>query len=308
MINRLFTLLRSPYPVLMKRWKAVLIPPCIVFLILFLFQPFGISQMGAYKIWVLLGYGMVSWLALGISIYVLPVFFPRFHREQDWTLGKELLAAFSSCLLVVIGNWIYTSCIFGWHILSWWGFMISLAWVAALAPFPITFILMWNRNLQLARNLKEALEMNLILSKRENTEKEMIKTEEEGENGDCESAETPVRLLFSGGTKEMLEVDAYTLLYIEAEGNYVRIAYRSAGRVVQKLVRATLKQAEEAVEACPYIFRCHRAFLVNIRAVVKVDGNSQGYRLRLKDCEEEVPVSRAYAKAVKMQIESSGEG
>lgn len=307
MINRLFTLLRSPYPVLMKRWKAVLIPSCIVFIILFLFQPFGISQMGADKIWVLLGYGLVSWLALSITIYLLPVLLPRFHREQNWTFGKQLLATFSSCLLIAVGNWIYTSCMFGWHILSWRGFMISLVWVAALAPFPITFFLMWERNLQLARNLKEALEMNLILSKREDMQKEMKRTEEE-ETGGIEPAETPARLVFSGGTKERLEVDAYTLLYIEAEGNYVRIAYRSAGRVQQKLVRATMKQAEEAAEDCPYILRCHRAFLVNMCAVVKVDGNSQGYRLRLEGCEEEVPVSRAYAKAVKMRIESSGEG
>lgn len=308
MINKLLTLLRSPYPTLIKRWKAVLIPSCIVFLILFLFQPFGISQMGSYKIWVLLGYGLVSLLALCLSIYVFPAIFPLFHREQGWTLGKELLATLGSCLMIAIGNWVYTSCIFGWHILSWRGFMISVVWVAALAPFPITFFLMWDRNLQLARNLKEALEMNFILSKRENAEKELKKIHAEGEAESDLAIEEPVRLVFSGGTKEMLEVDAYTLLYIEAEGNYVRIAYRVGGKVQQKLVRATMKQAEEAVEACPYILRCHRAFLVNVRAVVRVDGNSQGYRLRLEGCEDEIPVSRAYAKEVKMRIESGAEG
>ncbi|MGG6496574.1 UNVERIFIED_CONTAM: LytTR family transcriptional regulator, partial [Bacteroidetes bacterium 56_B9] len=50
--------------------------------------------------------------------------------------------------------------------------------------------------------------------------------------------------------------------------------------------------------------RCHRAFLVNIRMVVKVDGNSQGYKLNLEGCEEDVPVSRAYAKEVKALIEN----
>lgn len=54
----------------------------------------------------------------------------------------------------------------------------------------------------------------------------------------------------------------------------------------------------------PFIIRCHRAFLVNIRMVVKVDGNSQGYKLNLEGCEEEVPVSRAYAKEVKALIET----
>lgn len=298
MINKLYALLRSPYPQLMKRWKAVAVPSCIVFLILFLFQPFGISQIGAGKLWVLLGYGLVSSLALSIMVYLFPAIFPYFHREQNWTFGKELLSTLGSCMLIGIGNWVYTSCIFGWHILSWRGFLISLAWVAILAPFPITFFLMWNRNLQLVRSLKEAMEMNLILSKRAHAEEE-----EAGQAAGGEAAGESVRLVFSGGTKEMLEVDAYTLLYIEAEGNYVRIAYGSGGKVQQKLVRATMKQAEAAAEACPYILRCHRAFLVNVRAVVKVDGNSQGYRLQLKGCDEEVPVSRAYAKEVKMLIE-----
>ena len=120
--------------------------------------------------------------------------------------------------------------------------------------------------------------------------------------------ETPMQLVFSGGTKEMLEVDAHTLFYVEAEGNYIRVAYSSADKMQQKLVRATMKQAEEAVAACSFIVRCHRAFLVNIRTVVKVDGNSQGYRLRLEGCTEEVPVSRGYAKEIKTLIEGGAEG
>ena len=123
-----------------------------------------------------------------------------------------------------------------------------------------------------------------------------------------EEEETPMQLVFSGGTKEMLEVDAHTLFYVEAEGNYIRVAYSSADKMQQKLVRATMKQAEEAVAACSFIVRCHRAFLVNIRTVVKVDGNSQGYRLRLEGCTEEVPVSRGYAKEIKTLIEGGTEG
>lgn len=38
--------------------------------------------------------------------------------------------------------------------------------------------------------------------------------------------------------------------------------------------------------------------------VVKVDGNSQGYKLNLRVAEEEVPVSRAYAKEMKALIEN----
>lgn len=309
MFDKLLTLLRSPYPLLMKRWKSVLIPSCIVFFILSMFQPFGISQMGEHKMWVLLGYAVVSALALSVTIYVFPTLFPRYHREKNWTFGKELLATFSACLLIAIGNWLYTSYIFGWYILSWDGFWLSLIWVAILAPIPIVFFMMWDRNLQLSRNLKEAMELNLVLSKRNQTKEEVKKAEadEKADGSEVEGGES-CYLVFSGGAKDVMKVDADTLLYIEAEGNYICITYRNVGKLQQKLLRGTMKQAEEATAACPYILRCHRAFLVNVRAVVKVDGNSQGYRLRLEDCKEEVPVSRGYAKEVKRLIERESEG
>ena len=139
MINKLLTLLRSPYPSLVKRWKSVIIPSLIVFLILFVLQPFGISMMGGYKFWVVLGYGVVSSLALSISTYLFPALFPRYHSEKNWTLGRELLGTLGACLLIAIGNCFYTAWVFGSFILSWKGFLISLAWVAVLAPFPIVF-------------------------------------------------------------------------------------------------------------------------------------------------------------------------
>lgn len=257
MINKLLTLLRSPYPSLVKRWKSVIIPSLIVFLILFVLQPFGISMMEGYKFWVVLGYGVVSSLALSISTYLFPALFPRYHSEKNWTLGRELLGTLGACLLIAIGNCFYTAWVFGSFILSWKGFLISLAWVAVLAPFPIIFFLMWNRNLQLVRNLKEATEINYALAKRENTQKEKIRTRNEEQIGEGRAAE---------------------------------------------------EVAEEAVAACSFIVRCHRAFLVNIRTVVKVDGNSQGYRLKLEGCTEEVPVSRGYAKEIKTLIEGGAEG
>lgn len=297
-MNNLTELLRSPYPALCKRWKTVLIPSVIVFLIMYLLQPFGISQMqSGYKLFILLGYGLVSSVALGICVYVLPALFPAYHREQRWTLGKHLFNTLLICFLIAVGNWLYSSWVYGLA-LNWRLFSISVIWVALLAPFPIVIFMMWNRNLQLSRNLREATEMNYHLSRKIPSGDEEVST---GTKECC-----PEILIFSGGTKEMLEVTAEEFLYAEAEGNYVKVTFRSGkdGKVIQKLLRATMKQAEEAVAVNPFIIRCHRAYLVNVQQVVKVDGNSQGYRLRLKECEEEVPVSRAYAKEVKILIEN----
>lgn len=297
-MNKLVELLRSPYPILCQRWKTVTIPSVIVFLIIALLQPFGISQMTSdYKLLILMGYGVASFVALSITFYLLPVLFSSYYKEQTWTLGKNLLRMLVTCLLVAFCNWLYTAWVYDLN-LNWRLFCICMLWVTLLSPFPIILFLMWNRNLQLARNLREATEINTYISKDVSSEDKTISSEDDERSSKV--------LLFAVGTKEMLEVKADDFFYAEAEGNYVKVSYQSEkdGKIVRKLLRATLKQMEEAVATSPFIIRCHRAFLVNVQLVVKVDGNSQGYRLQLEGCQDEIPVSRAYAKEVKALIES----
>lgn len=296
-INKLIEILRSPYPFLCQRWKTVVIPSVIVFLILYILQPFGISQIGGGKFWVTFGSALVSVVASCIVTYLLPALFPSYYKEQNWTLGKYLINMLLLLLLITVGIWAFQSWLMGIG-LNARLFFLSLSWVAVLAPFPTILFLMWNRNLQLSRNLREATEINIYLSKKISSGDEIIASEEkEG---------SLIMLVFSGGTKETLEVQASDFYYAEAEGNYVKVTFRSTKgeKLVQKMLRITMKQAEDAATACPFIVRCHRAFLVNTRLVMKVDGNSQGYRLRLEGCDEEVPVSRAYAKEVKTLIEN----
>lgn len=300
LMGKLAELWRSPYPTFYQRWKAVVIPSVIIFLILYILQPFGISQIKNGVFWVVGGSALIAAGASGVFTYLLPALFPTYYKEQNWTLGKYVLNLLLMLLLIAVGVWAYQSWLMGMW-LDKQLFFVALFWVMVLAPFPTVFFLMWNRNLQLTRNLKEATEMNAHLSRRISPEAGTADLEDKESFSD-------EMLVFSGGTKEMLEIRAGDFLYAEAKGNYVKVGYRSDSdkekKVTWRLLRATMKQAEEAVSACPFIIRCHRAFLVNIRMVVKVDGNSQGYKLNLEYCDEEIPVSRAYAKEVKALIEN----
>ncbi len=62
--------------------------------------------------------------------------------------------------------------------------------------------------------------------------------------------------------------------------------------VVYSLVRSTLKRAEEILITHPNFFKCHRAFIVNLDKVVHVEGNAQGYKIKLDGYDELIPVSR----------------
>ncbi|EHQ27686.1 LytR/AlgR family response regulator transcription factor [Mucilaginibacter paludis] len=82
------------------------------------------------------------------------------------------------------------------------------------------------------------------------------------------------------------------LLFVKADGNYIELTTCKDGLVNNELKRISLTQFEAQLAAYPYFLRCHRAYLVNMRHVEKVSGNSQGYLLTLGTAEAKVPVSR----------------
>ncbi|MBC5612333.1 MULTISPECIES: LytTR family DNA-binding domain-containing protein [Bacteroides] len=283
--------LQSPYPVVYQRWKVVLISSLVVFLILLVLQPFGISGIEGHKFWILLGFMGVTAVFLSIPVYLFACLFPEFYKEEGWTVWKQIVNLLMVILFIAVGNWLYSTFVFGWG-LRWDVFCVFALFTLVIGLFPTVLFILLNQNRLLAIYLEEATEMNLHL------QRSVSATES------IETTEIVSLLSFQGGTRESLELDSKDLLYIESDGNYIRVNYQKGGRTMQCLLRMTMKQAEEVTGGSPLVAKCHRAFLVNLRKVVKVSGNSQGYRLLLEGCPEEIPVSRAYSKQVKELMET----
>lgn len=283
--------LQSPYPVVYQRWKVVLISSLVVFLILLVLQPFGISGIEGHKFWILLGFMGVTAVFLSIPVYLFACLFPEFYKEEGWTVWKQIVNLLMVILFIAVGNWLYSTFVFGWG-LRWEVFCVFALFTLVIGLFPTVLFILLNQNRLLAIHLEEATEMNLHL------QRSVSATES------IETTEIVSLLSFQGGTRESLELDSKDLLYIESDGNYIRVNYQKGGRTMQCLLRMTMKQAEEVTGGSPLVAKCHRAFLVNLRKVVKVSGNSQGYRLLLEGCPEEIPVSRAYSKQVKELMET----
>lgn len=99
-------------------------------------------------------------------------------------------------------------------------------------------------------------------------------------------------VLESDGGREKLELEKGTLYYIAAADNYSRVVFRKKEEVSSVLLRGSLKMMEEQLKNAEVI-RCHRSYIVNLRNVTRVSGNSQGYRLHFEGLDETVPVSRS---------------
>ena len=110
-------------------------------------------------------------------------------------------------------------------------------------------------------------------------------------------AETTITL--EGTTNEHVSLEVSSLLYIEAVGNYVKVVNKREDEVHTTMLRATMKQMEDALQAYPMIVRCHRAFMVNLGQVEQISANSRAMQLVMLHTHDAIPVSRSNISRLK---------
>ena len=107
------------------------------------------------------------------------------------------------------------------------------------------------------------------------------------------------QVTLEGTTNEHVTLDISNLLYIEAVGNYVKVTQLHDGEVKTNMLRATMKQMEDSLQAYPMIVRCHRAFMVNLGQVEQISSNSRAMQLVMRHSHDSIPVSRSNVNKLK---------
>jgi hypothetical protein len=97
--------------------------------------------------------------------------------------------------------------------------------------------------------------------------------------------------------KESLGFRVNELLFVSSDGNYVDFFLRGDNTPRKVPIRNSISNIEQQFREIPHYFRCHRAFIVNMKAVVSKKGNALGYQVTLQDCPQKIPVSRQKVKA-----------
>lgn len=246
-----------------------------VTLLLALFEPFGIHEIETPgNWWVGLAFGGVT---LGVMLLHLGLIFllPRWFDPQRWTLGKELVWSAWHFLLIGLANYHFATFLYGPSPdRSYGGFLLATLLVG-LVPYLILSLAL---HLHATRtHLRAALQMHTHL--------------------DRQLRSQPQDVLLPLGEKVVPAVRLSELRYIESRGNYLHLWLRHADRIQEVRLRGTLK--DMAVQLAPYpeIFRCHRAYLVNLAHVTAIEGNAAGYLATVDLALPPVPVSRSYGRA-----------
>ncbi len=103
-------------------------------------------------------------------------------------------------------------------------------------------------------------------------------------------------------TREELQINLVNLLFIEAQENYSRVVWSDNDRVIERLLRVTLKNIEDQI-VDGNIVRCHRSYIINTRVKFEIHGNSNGYRLKSRLFQDTIPISRSLGKEIVAKLE-----
>lgn len=280
-LNRFLTFINRPYHRSGSDWNIILFTSLFIASVMIVLQPFGISSYaGSNKIFILLGYGVVTFLGLFIDLIVIPSFAKKWFTPEAWTLRKEILWIIWIIFTISAGNYFYSVFIFSFPT-SLYVFLIFQAYTWSLGVIPVVVILILEQNKTLAQNLKLAQEINLQLQDKHSTP----------------SAEEVS--LTSENEKERLSIPLENLMYITSIGNYVHVFYTQDNQLQSTLLRSSLKRIESSLSKFPVMVKCHRAFLINSNMIVHLNGNSHQLKVSLQGVDTGIPVSRKYTRDLK---------
>ena len=157
------------------------------------------------------------------------------------------------------------------------------------------------RSRYLAAELEETRQMNEQLKKLQTLNTGAPRqTEDDLPIGDTDQDS---QITLEGTTNEHVSLEISNLLYIEAVGNYVKVCQLQDNGVHTHMLRATMKQMEDTLEAYPMIVRCHRAFMVNLGQVEQISSNSRAMQLVMRYSHDAIPVSRSNVNKLKELLE-----
>lgn len=271
-------IINAPYPALERGTRQSLVNLGVglfVALFLIVFQPFGLQNTNMpNKNWFLSGFGLVTFLVVQFSEQVVPLLLPAWFKEKSWTVGKQVAFTLGTISLIAFANSAYTCCIF--PMMRFWGIMPAfMVYTFTIGLFPVLFSVFY----KYSRNLKR-YSQPVHLQQDDASDFTSLAIELSSENG-----------------KDILQITAEQLLFLESEDNYVTAFYINEGRLRKHLMRSTLTRFETMLPQPPFT-RCHRSFIVNMGIVNRVSGNAQGYKLHFEGLSEYVPVARKYGKII----------
>jgi hypothetical protein len=251
----------------------------IFFFILF-FRPFELNHLDFNnQLLFIAGCSAITFMMLCMFFILLPLIFPKLltsavHEKRIFTLINIFLCIISS-----------TAYAFYIHYVGKVGLSMFLVFkIVLICLVPIITLALVIENKSLKHQIDSLRESNIKL-----------KMSVDGGSDN----QTEIIQFISDNKSDKIDLLPGDILLIKSAENYVEIVYKESGNNKQRLIRTTLRNIEEQLRKYPEFVRCHRTCIVNTKYILKLTSGYQGYKLKIMDYNDEIPVSRQYLMDVR---------
>jgi len=289
-LKKLISISQNPFPFeqsVKKRLLIIVLFGVFVSFFLLYFQPFNIYKHNyPYKTLIIGGYGFVTMVVMFVVYFIFPIVLPSYFNEKNWTIIKELLSILITIILITIANIIYFL-IFNdkmTEIINLKIIVLTFISTIIIGFFPSLVMGLIYYNIQTAKYLKKSSELNHQLQ---------ITLQ----NNELRTKDDKI-ITFNSQNKSKIQVMPEDLLCIEANDNYVEFYYKTNQGIKHELIRNTMKNVEEQLIDHQQFIRCHKSYIINKQKLIKISGNSQGYKMHIEGLEFQIPVSRNISKTI----------
>jgi two-component system LytT family response regulator len=264
--------LSRKYPFFILDFKRILFLSIFIFSLMILLKPFGFENYLGNKLLAAIGFGIVSFLSLILNNFFIK---KKLHKIglNKWTVLNEIIYNLVSLTSISISNYLYylffverTS--FNFVIFIYFVFITCI-----IGSLPISFIVLIRHNYILKNKLHQIVGVEDV----------------ENENGD-----NYIKLSTLNKSEEEFSILIKEFLFLEVIKNHIHVYYIDNDSVKTKILRNTLTNIMEELQAHKNIFRCHRSYVLNLNNILSAKGNSNGYKIELRKHEHQVPLSRQY--------------
>lgn len=270
-------LLTASFPVLRTN-KSIFISAfstaLLVYLFLVVMQPFGTyNYNNSLKYLLLLPYAFIAFFVFGLADLLLA----KRDASRFWTWRNEIFRCFGILTVCGFVNYFYNS-----HFIKNSSFefssLLMMVFYTYMMGIPIcTIIILAKKSFE---NRDQQITVSSVSETNSQQDQEMIITPDIGE---------PIQIL------------SCDFLFARSDGNYTTIHFMNAQMLSRLLIRISLKELEHQI--CNFnIIRCHRSYILNLQKITHKSGNAQGYKVKLENCSETIPISRNFIKACRLHL------
>jgi len=278
--------LNKPYPFfddLVYNLKVFLGISMFLFLFILFFQPVELRNFEFNnQLLIIAGFGGITFLILSINFILFPSIFPKIFLYGNWQLHKDILLNFITWAFLAVAFNFYS------HYVGLISITFHLSFrIILLALLPVVALIILHQFKIYKINFQQILDL----------------TKNAGIPFNIAAQDNKIEFI-TDNKAENFNIHISNLVMIKSANNYIEIFRNDNGVINKKLIRSTLKNAENQLKSFPNVIRCHRTTLVNIDYIMKLSSGQQGSILHLKNMDEKVPVSRQFIVQVKEAIKS----